>query len=91
MPIEEGYADQRKATYGGIKPEEYVAWFLPISRELLRVLKPSDTFILNIKEKSQDGERHRVYWLAYCGSHRAITPMSTGGNPPIPTKFLHTQ
>ncbi len=51
------YADQRKSTYGGIKPNEYVEWFLPISKELLRVLKPTGTFILNIKEKVVDGER----------------------------------
>lgn len=52
------YADRRKQTYGGIKPEKYVEWFLPISAELLRVLKPSGTFILNIKEKAENGERH---------------------------------
>jgi len=51
------YADSRKQTYGGIKPENYVEWFLPISKELLRVLKPSGTFILNIKEKAENGER----------------------------------
>lgn len=52
------YADQRKNTYGGIHPDKYVDWFLPITKELLRVLKPSGTFILNIKEKVSDGERH---------------------------------
>ncbi len=51
------YADQRKSTYGGIHPDDYVNWFLPISKELLRVLKPTGTFILNIKEKVVDGER----------------------------------
>lgn len=51
------YADQRKNTYGGIHPDDYVEWFLPISEQLLRVLKPSGTFILNIKEKVVDGER----------------------------------
>jgi site-specific DNA-methyltransferase (adenine-specific)/site-specific DNA-methyltransferase (cytosine-N4-specific) len=51
------YADQRKSTYGGISPDRYVEWFLPISKELLRVLKPTGTFILNIKEKVVDGER----------------------------------
>jgi DNA modification methylase len=51
------YADQRKSTYGGIKPDDYVKWFLPISKELLRVLKPTGTFILNIKEKVVNGER----------------------------------
>jgi len=52
------YADQRKNTYGGVHPDEYVEWFLPISEQLLRVLKPSGTFILNIKERVVDGERH---------------------------------
>lgn len=52
------YSDQRKGSYGGIHPDKYVEWFLPISDELLRVLKPTGTFILNIKEKVVDGERH---------------------------------
>lgn len=52
------YADNRKNTYGGIHPDKYVEWFLPICKELFRVLKPSGTFILNIKEKVQNGERH---------------------------------
>jgi site-specific DNA-methyltransferase (adenine-specific) len=52
------YADRRAKTYGGVKPEEYVAWFLPRSKEFLRVLKPDGTFILNIKEKVENGERH---------------------------------
>jgi site-specific DNA-methyltransferase (adenine-specific)/site-specific DNA-methyltransferase (cytosine-N4-specific) len=52
------YADQRKSTYGGIHPDKYVEWFLPISEELLRVTKPTGTFVLNIKEKVVDGERH---------------------------------
>lgn len=51
------YADQRKGTYGGIHPDKYVEWFLPISEQLLRVLKPTGTFVLNIKEKVLDGER----------------------------------
>lgn len=51
------YADQRKSTYGGIHQDEYVDWFLPISEQLLRVLKPTGTFVLNIKEKVVDGER----------------------------------
>jgi len=51
------YADQRKNTYGGIRPDKYVEWFLPISEQLLRVLNPTGTFILNIKEKVVEGER----------------------------------
>ncbi len=52
------YADQRKSTYGGISPDQYVDWFLPKSAEFLRVLKPTGTFILNIKERVVNGERH---------------------------------
>lgn len=52
------YADQRKKTYGGIHPDQYVDWFLPVSQELLRVLKPRGTFVLNIKERVVGGERH---------------------------------
>ncbi|MDX9991387.1 MAG: site-specific DNA-methyltransferase [Anaerolineales bacterium] len=52
------YADSRTNTYGGHKPDDYVNWFLPISQELMRVLKPTGTFVLNIKEKVVDGERH---------------------------------
>ena len=52
------YADQRKKTYGGVSPDEYVDWFLPISAELYRVLKPEGSSILNIKERVVGGERH---------------------------------
>lgn len=52
------YADSRSKTYGGVKPDDYVEWFLPRTKEFLRVLKPSGTFILNIKEKVVNGERH---------------------------------
>jgi site-specific DNA-methyltransferase (adenine-specific)/site-specific DNA-methyltransferase (cytosine-N4-specific) len=52
------YADQRKHTYGGIAPDKYVEWFLPIAKELCRVLKPDGSFVLNIKERVVNGERH---------------------------------
>ena len=52
------YADQRRQTYGGVRPDDYVEWFLPISDQLLRVLKPTGSFILNIKERVVAGERH---------------------------------
>lgn len=52
------YADQRKSTYGGIHPDKYIDWFLPITSELLRTLNQKGTFILNIKEKVTNGERH---------------------------------
>ena len=52
------YADQRKRTYGGITPDGYVEWFLPIADQLFRVLKPTGSFVLNIKERTVGGERH---------------------------------
>lgn len=52
------YADQRNSTYGGIKPDLYVDWFIPKADQFLRVLKPSGSFVLNIKERVVEGERH---------------------------------
>ena len=51
------YADNRKTTYKGIPIQQYVEWFLPLSSELKRVLKPDGSFILNIKERAVNGER----------------------------------
>lgn len=52
------YADRRKNTYGGIPPNLYVDWFTPHAIELMRLTRPRGTFILNIKEQVQNGERH---------------------------------
>lgn len=52
------YADQRNRTYGGVSPDKYVDWFLPKAEQFRRVLKPTGTFILNIKERVVDSERH---------------------------------
>ncbi|TAN05619.1 MAG: site-specific DNA-methyltransferase [Rhodanobacteraceae bacterium] len=60
------YADQRKRTYGGVAPDHYVAWFLPIAAELKRVLKPEGSFVLNIKERVVDGERHTYVLELIC-------------------------
>lgn len=52
------YAVRRKRTYGGVPADRYVEWFLPIADELFRVLKPTGSFVLNIKEHAFNGERH---------------------------------
>ena len=52
------YANRRSTTYGGVAPDQYVAWFLPIADKLQRVLKPTGTFVLNIKEQVVSGQRH---------------------------------
>lgn len=51
------YADNRKKSYKGIPTDQYVKWFLPISNELKRVLKSEGSFVLNIKERTANGER----------------------------------
>jgi site-specific DNA-methyltransferase (adenine-specific)/site-specific DNA-methyltransferase (cytosine-N4-specific) len=38
--------------------DDYVDWFIPYCVEICRVLKPTGSFILNIKEKVYNGERH---------------------------------
>src|SRR4051794_17267704 len=52
------YADQRNQTYGGVPIDQYVEWFVPITQQLHRVLKPAGSFVLNIKERVANGERH---------------------------------
>ena len=41
------YADNRKKTYQGVPIKHYVEWFLPISCELKRVLRPEGPLIPN--------------------------------------------
>ena len=42
---------------GGPHPDEFVAWFLPFAIEFKRVLKPTGSMVLNIKEPVKGGER----------------------------------
>jgi DNA modification methylase len=51
------YADRRKNTYGGISEDKYVEWFVPIAKEVFRILKPTGSFFLNIKPHTTKGER----------------------------------
>ncbi len=51
------YAEKRKTEYASIPEKEYIDWFLPIGFELKRVLKPSGSFMLNLKAHCRKGER----------------------------------
>ena len=51
------YAEKRTKTYGGIPASKYVDWFLPRSEQFLRVLSPTGSFVLIIKEGAENGER----------------------------------
>lgn len=56
------YADKR--AYIGVEnqakihPDKYVDWFIPIAKEIHRVLKSNGNFILNISDKVVDGIQH---------------------------------
>lgn len=51
------YANRRRGNYKGVSSDQYVSWFLPIGEELYRILKPTGSFVLNIKENCRHGER----------------------------------
>jgi len=82
------YAEQRKSIYGGAPQDEYVEWFLPRAAEMHRVLKNRGSFLLNIKEHVEKGQRQTYVmrlilalvdqgWLwteSYCWHKKNCTP-----------------
>lgn len=54
------YANQR--CYGienaKIDPDDFVAWFIPMAKQIHRVLKDNGSFVLNINDKVDDGFQH---------------------------------
>ncbi len=65
------YADQRSygKVSGLVKPDKYVEWFLPIAKEIYRVLKPDGNFVLNINDKIVGSSQHLYVFrllLALC-------------------------
>ena len=52
------YTDQRRSTYGGIHPDEYVRWWLPHAEQMQQVLRGDGSLVVNIKERVVAGERH---------------------------------
>lgn len=51
------YAEQRQGKYQGVSEKLYIAWFLPIAQELIRILKSTGSFFLNLKAHCDHGER----------------------------------
>lgn len=51
------YAEQRASTYGGIAESDFPEWMLSVGKEIFRLLKPSGSFVLNIKENVNNGAR----------------------------------
>src|SRR5450432_3229054 len=56
------YADARKNHYDSIHPDNFVNFFLTFHEEFWRVLADDGSFILNIKDKVIEGQRHRYVW-----------------------------
>jgi len=56
------YADARKRHYDSIDPDHYKEFILSFHAEFWRVLSPTGSFVLNIKDKVVDGVRHRFVW-----------------------------
>ena len=56
------YADARRRHYDSVHPDEFVDWFLTFHEPFFNALKPTGSFILNIKDKVVDGVRHRFVW-----------------------------
>lgn len=53
------YADMK--TYiddTGIRPDDYVEWFMPFIQQIERIMKPTGSFILNINDKVVNRFRH---------------------------------
>lgn len=53
------YALHFEKEYGNVDKDEYVEWFLPFGEQVLRILKPKGSFVLNIGGSYNEGEPTR--------------------------------
>lgn len=51
------YAEQRKAKYGGVPPDDYLEWFDLIQTNIANHLSEEGSFFLNLKAHCEQGER----------------------------------
>lgn len=56
------YADARKKHYDSVAPDKYKEWFLTFHEPFFNALKPTGSFVLNIKDRVVNGVRHRYVW-----------------------------
>jgi site-specific DNA-methyltransferase (adenine-specific)/site-specific DNA-methyltransferase (cytosine-N4-specific) len=50
------YAEQRKATYGGVPEKDYPAWTVRWMDQVSRVLKPDGSVVINIRPHVRNGQ-----------------------------------
>jgi DNA modification methylase len=67
------YAKQREydasSGFQPVLPAQYVGWFAPVASNIASILAPNGSYFLNIKEHSEDGERH-LYVKDLVTTHR---------------------
>lgn len=51
------YGMMRANHYGGVQPDEYVDWFMPRAKEMMRLLTDDGSFVLNIRAGVTNGQR----------------------------------
>lgn len=51
------YAERRKQHYGGVAAKDYPDWFRRAAEDFQRILADDGSFVLNIKEHVEDGQR----------------------------------
>jgi site-specific DNA-methyltransferase (adenine-specific)/site-specific DNA-methyltransferase (cytosine-N4-specific) len=56
------YADARRRHYDSVHPDKYVEWFMTFHEPFFKALKPTGSFVINIKDKVVGGVRHRYVW-----------------------------
>jgi DNA modification methylase len=56
------YADARKKHYDSISPDKFPEWFLTFHEILWNSLCFDGSLVINIKDKTVDGIRHRYVW-----------------------------
>lgn len=58
------YADARHNHYDSIHPDKFEEWFMTFHEAFYAALKPTGSFVLNVKDKVVNGTRHRYVWHA---------------------------
>lgn len=64
------YAGKRKDQYPAPDPDDYVEWITPRIKEIHRILKPTGSFILNIKEGTKNGQRQLYVYELVLSMHK---------------------
>src|SRR5437762_12052899 len=53
------YADARHRHYDSVHPDEFVEWFMSFHEPFFKALKPTGSFVLNIKDKVVERSEER--------------------------------